>query len=348
MIQPRGARFNRPPFGCRAPARALPFRHPTHTSIGATVLTPTLVTTDLPFPLRVRGKVRDVYDLGDALLMVATDRVSAFDVVMPQPVPRKGEVLTLISAWWFARTADLVPNHLISVDPELIAQRYPALAPLQDEWARRSMLVRKLEPFPVECVVRGYISGSAWKEYREHGTLAGEPLPPDLVESGRLDPPVFSPATKAETGHDENIPFSRMEEILGAEVAGRLREHSLALYGRGREVAAGKAIIIADTKFEFGRDTDGTIRVMDEVLTPDSSRFWPGERYAPGRGQPSLDKQPLRDWLEARTAAGQWNKAYPAPDLPPEVVEATSRRYQEAFHRLTGMTLDEFPLRGEG
>ncbi|HSU15823.1 MAG TPA: phosphoribosylaminoimidazolesuccinocarboxamide synthase [Longimicrobium sp.] len=330
----------------RAPATFPPIR-PAKPSIGATVLTPALVTTDLPFPLRVRGKVRDVYDLGDALLMVATDRVSAFDVVMPQPVPRKGEVLTLISAWWFARTADLVPNHLISVDPGEIAARYPALAPLRDAWARRSMLVRKLDPFPVECVVRGYISGSAWKEYRERGTLAGEPLPAGLRESDRLDPPVFSPATKAETGHDENIPFGRMGEIVGAEVAGTLRAHALALYGRGREVAAGAGIIIADTKFEFGRDGDATIRVMDEVLTPDSSRFWPADTYQPGRGQPSLDKQPLRDWLEELVGRGEWNKAYPAPDLPPEVIDATSARYQDAFRRLTGMTLDEFPLRAE-
>lgn len=287
-----------------------------------------------------------MYDLGDALLMVATDRVSAFDVVMPEPVPRKGEVLTLISAWWFGRTADLVPNHLLSVDPGEIAARYPALAPHREAWARRSMLVRKLEPFPVECVVRGYLSGSAWKEYRETGTLAGEPLPGGLVESARLDPPVFSPATKAETGHDENIPFGRMREIVGAEVAEALRGHSLALYERGRDVAAHAEIIIADTKFEFGRDGDGTIRVMDEVLTPDSSRFWPAESYAAGRGQPSLDKQPLRDWLETLVGRGEWNKAYPAPHLPEEVVEATSRRYQDAFRRLTGMTLDEFPLRG--
>jgi phosphoribosylaminoimidazole-succinocarboxamide synthase len=330
--------------------RLLPFRairSPQKPGFGATVLTPTLVTTDLPFPLRVRGKVRDVYDLGDALLMVATDRVSAFDVVMPQPVPRKGEVLTLISAWWFARTADLVPNHLISVDPDAIADRYPALAPLRDSWARRSMLVRTLDPFPVECVVRGYISGSAWKEYREQGTLAGEPLPAALRESDRLDPPVFSPATKAETGHDENIPFGRMSEIVGAEVAGALRTHALALYGRGRDLAAGAGIIIADTKFEFGRDDRGTIRVMDEVLTPDSSRFWPADSYQPGRGQPSLDKQPLRDWLEERVSRGEWNKAYPAPDLPQSVIDATSARYQDAFRRLTGMTLDEFPLRGE-
>jgi phosphoribosylaminoimidazole-succinocarboxamide synthase len=313
---------------------------------GAILLTPTLVTTDLPFPLRLRGKVRDVYDLGDALLMVATDRVSAFDVVMPNPVPRKGEVLTLISAWWFGRTAGMVPNHLLSVDPDHIAERYPALAPVRETWARRSMLVRKLQPFPVECVVRGYLSGSAWKEYRESGTLAGEPLAQGLRESDRLDPPVFSPATKAETGHDENIPFGRMEEIVGAEVAGELRDRSMALYGRGRDVAAERGIIIADTKFEFGRDDGGAIRVMDEVLTPDSSRFWPAESYAAGRGQPSLDKQPLRDWLEDRVARGEWNKAYPAPELPPEVIRATSERYQDAFRRLTGMTLDEYPIHG--
>jgi phosphoribosylaminoimidazole-succinocarboxamide synthase len=311
-------------------------------------LTPTLVTTDLPFPLLVRGKVRDVYDLGDALLMVATDRVSAFDVVMPNPVPRKGEVLTLISAWWFARTADRVPNHLITVDPDAIAARYPALAESRATWARRSMLVRKLRPFPVECVVRGYISGSAWKEYRDAGTLAGEPLPAGLRESDRLDPPVFSPATKAETGHDENIPFGRMREMVGEGTAEMLRAHSLALYLRGREVAEEKGIIIADTKFEFGEDQDGTLRVMDEILTPDSSRFWPADAYAPGRGQPSLDKQPLRDWLETLTARGEWNKAYPAPDLPPEVVEATSARYRDAFRRLTGMELDDFPLDGGG
>ncbi|MBB4635504.1 phosphoribosylaminoimidazole-succinocarboxamide synthase [Longimicrobium terrae] len=292
----------------------------------------------------MRGKVRDVYDLGDALLMVATDRVSAFDVVMPDPVPRKGEVLTLISAWWFARTAGLVPNHVLSIDPDAIAARYPALAPHRESWARRSMLVRRLTPFPVECVVRGYLSGSAWKEYRETGTLAGEPLPAGLRESDRLDPPVFSPATKAETGHDENIPLSRMAEIVGAEQADRLREASLALYARGRDVAAEAGIIIADTKFEFGTDTDGSIRVMDEVLTPDSSRFWPADRYEPGRGQPSLDKQPLRDWLEELERAGAWNKSPPGPALPPEVVAETSRRYQDAFRRITGVALDDFPL----
>jgi phosphoribosylaminoimidazole-succinocarboxamide synthase len=289
-----------------------------------------------------------VYDLGDALLMVATDRVSAFDVVMPTPIPRKGEVLTLISAWWFARTADLVPNHLLSVDPDDIERMRPELAPHRALWARRAMLVRKLRPFPVECVVRGYLAGSAWKEYRETGTLAGEPLPAGLLESSRLDPPVFSPATKAETGHDENIPFTRMEEILGGEAAARLRDASLALYTRGRDLLAPRGIILADTKFEFGAGADGTLRLMDEVLTPDSSRFWPAESYAAGRGQPSLDKQPLRDWLEGLCARGDWDRAPPGPALPEAVVEETSRRYQDAFRRVTGMALDDFPLADPG
>ena len=304
----------------------------------------TITRTELPLPLLRRGKVRDVYDLGDALLMVATDRVSAFDVVLPQPVPRKGEVLTLISAWWFARTADVVPNHFLSVDPDAIAARYPQLAESRANWARRAMLVRRLQPFPVECVVRGYLAGSAWQEYRERGTLAGEPLPPGLVESARLEPPVFSPATKAEQGHDENIPFAEAERLLGAAEATRLRDASLALYTRGRELAERVGILVADTKFEFGRDADGTVRVMDEVLTPDSSRFWPADQYEPGHAQPSFDKQPLRDWLEERARRGEWNKQPPGPDLPDAVVQETSRRYQEVFRRLTGVALDDFPL----
>jgi phosphoribosylaminoimidazole-succinocarboxamide synthase len=304
----------------------------------------TLSHTDLPVPLLRRGKVRDVYDLGDALLLIATDRVSAFDVVMPQPIPRKGEVLTLVSAWWFRQTQHLVPNHLLSIDADEIADRYPALAPHRALWERRSMLARKLEPFPVECVVRGYISGSAWKEYAESGTLAGGPMPPGLVESDRLVPALFSPATKAEEGHDENIGFERMVEIVGRDVADHLRAASFALYEYGLEVAAERGIIIADTKFEFGRDADGAIRVMDEVLTPDSSRFWPADRYAPGRGQPSFDKQPLRDHLEQLTQTGEWDKQAPAPDLPEWLVRETSERYQEIFRRITGMTLDEFRL----
>ncbi len=304
----------------------------------------TIARTELDLPLLRRGKVRDVYDLGDALLMVATDRVSAFDVVLPQAIPRKGEVLTLISAWWFGHTADLVPNHLISVDPDEIVRLEPELDRSREVWSRRAMLVRKLEPFPVECVVRGYIAGSAWKEYRERGTLAGEPLPPGLVESARLDTPIFSPATKAEEGHDENITFAQVRAMLGDSDAEALRRYSLALYERGRAVAEPRGIIIADTKFEFGRDADGTIRVMDEMMTPDSSRFWPAAEYQAGRPQASFDKQPIRDYLEGLVGAGRWNRQPPAPDLPVEQVEETSRRYQDAFLRITGSTLDEVDL----
>jgi len=307
-------------------------------------LNDTIAQTDLPVPLLRRGKVRDVYDLGDSLLMLATDRVSAFDVVLPQPIPRKGEVLTLISAWWFARTADLVPNHLLTVDPVEIARRHPVLVPTRSVWERRSMLVRKLDPFPVECVVRGYLAGSAWKEYAGSGTLAGEPLPEGLVESARLEPPIFSPATKAEEGHDENITWDHVVDLIGEPAARALREMSLALYLRGREIAELAGIIIADTKFEFGRGANGEIRVMDEILTPDSSRFWPADAYVPGRGQPSYDKQPVRDYLETLVVRGTWNRQPPAPDLPLQQVEETSRRYREAFRRITGTSLDEVDL----
>jgi phosphoribosylaminoimidazole-succinocarboxamide synthase len=311
-------------------------------------VTTAIPRTSLPLPVLRRGKVRDVYDLGDALLMVATDRVSAFDVVMPIPVPRKGEVLTLVSAWWFARTADLVPNHLLSVDPDAIAAEFPVLAPHRAVWERRSMLVRKLEPFPVECVIRGYISGSAWKEYSALGTLAGEPLPRGLRESDRLPEPIFSPATKAEEGHDENITFAEVQRTLGPTDAAALRDASLALYQRGAETTEPRGILLADTKFEFGRDVDGTIRVMDEILTPDSSRFWPADRYEPGRGQPSFDKQPLRDWLEVLVARGEWDRQPPGPQLPASVVGEMSERYQDVFRRLTGVALDEFPLDDPG
>ncbi|HEX7119018.1 MAG TPA: phosphoribosylaminoimidazolesuccinocarboxamide synthase [Longimicrobiales bacterium] len=304
-----------------------------------------IASTRLPFPLVARGKVRDVYDVGgDRLLMVATDRISAFDVVLPQPIPHKGEVLTLITAWWLARLEDITPNHLISVDPAVIAREVPALAGLEAEWARRSMLVRRTEPFPVECVVRGYIAGSAWAEYRRTGTLAGEPLPGGLVESARLEAPIFSPATKAVEGHDENITFEGVRERVGERTAELLRERSLAIYERGREIAAAADIIIADTKFEFGRLPDGTVLLIDEVLTPDSSRFWPKESYAPGRAQPSLDKQPVRDHLESLVERGAWDKRPPAPELPPEVVEATSQRYRDVFRRLTGYALEAFPI----
>jgi phosphoribosylaminoimidazole-succinocarboxamide synthase len=304
----------------------------------------TITRTELPYPLLRRGKVRDVYDLGDALLMVATDRVSAFDVVMPDPIPRKGEVLNLLAAWWFDRIGDLVPVHVLSLDPAEITGRYPTLRPTEGVWRGRSTLVRKLEPLPVECVVRGYIAGSAWKEYAGSGTLAGEPLPAGLIESARLPEPIFSPATKAETGHDENITFLQMADVVGPDVAAHLRDVSFRIYERGRSVAERSGIIIADTKFEFGRDAAGEIHVIDEVLTPDSSRFWPAAEYQAGRGQASLDKQPLRDYLETLVQQGRWDKRPPGPALPDWLVAQTSRQYQSVFRRLTGRSLDEVSL----
>jgi phosphoribosylaminoimidazole-succinocarboxamide synthase len=310
-------------------------------------VTEAIATSELDLPLLRRGKVRDVYDLGDALLMVATDRVSAFDVVMRQPVPRKGEVLTLLSAWWFARIRDVVDTHLISVDPAEIVRRYPGLEETRQHWHRRSMLVRKLAPLPVECVIRGYIAGSAWKEYRASGTLAGEPLPAGLVESGKLPVPIFSPASKAEEGHDENITFRQVTELLGVVTAERLRDLSQRIYEIGRETAAQRGIIIADTKFEFGRGEDGALVLIDEVLTPDSSRFWPADQYRPGSTPPSFDKQPLRDFLERLCERGEWNKQPPPPILPGQVVQETSERYQRVFRLLTGYELNDFPLAGE-
>jgi phosphoribosylaminoimidazole-succinocarboxamide synthase len=293
--------------------------------------------------LVARGKVRDIYDAGaERLLMITTDRISAFDVVLPQPIPRKGEVLTQVTAWWLARLEDITPHHLIAVDPAAILAAVPEAAVLLEGRPYSGMLVHRTRPIPVECVVRGYLAGSAWAEYREHGTLAGEPLPPGLVENARLDPPIFSPATKAAEGHDENITFEEVRRRLGAEMAEELRRRSLAIYERGREVAAARGIIVADTKFEFGVRADGTLLLIDEVLTPDSSRFWPSEGYEPGRAQPSYDKQPVRDYLEGLASEGLWRKQPPAPDLPPAVVEATSARYQDLFLRLTGQTLEEW------
>ena len=301
-----------------------------------------LTESRLPLPLLRKGKVREVYEADrDHLLLVASDRVSAFDIVMREAIPRKGAVLTQISAFWFERLGTGIPSHFLTARTGEILRRFPALEPHRAEITGRTMLVRRTTPVPFECVVRGYISGSAWKEYKESGTLAGEPLPSGLVESGQLEPPVFSPATKEETGHDINVPFDAMVAALGAPLAHRLRDASFAVYGAGREHAATRGIIIADTKFEFGVDAHGELRLIDEVMTPDSSRFWPADDYHPGRSQPSFDKQPLRDWLLALKAAGKWNGEAPPPTLPPEVIAATSRRYLEAFRRLTGFDLPE-------
>jgi phosphoribosylaminoimidazole-succinocarboxamide synthase len=298
--------------------------------------------TDLPFPLLRQGKVREMYDLGDALLMVASDRISAFDCVLPQPIPDKGAVLTQISRFWFDMSGHIVRNHCISADPDEIIRLRPELAATRSGWAGRGMLVEKAKTFPVECVVRGYITGSAWKEYREAGTLAGEPLPEGLIEAQELDPPIFSPATKAETGHDENITFDQMKGILGTKVAEFLREASLELYGFARDYARERGIIIADTKFEFGTSGTGEVLLIDEALTPDSSRFWPADAYAPGATPPSLDKQPVRDYLEELVQAGEWDRSPPAPDLPDEIVQSTSDRYREAYRRLTGEELPDY------
>ncbi|MFQ5530727.1 MAG: phosphoribosylaminoimidazolesuccinocarboxamide synthase [Gemmatimonadota bacterium] len=304
--------------------------------------------TNLPLPLLRQGKVREMYDMGDDLLLVASDRISAFDCVLPQPIPDKGAVLTQMSAYWFDRTRSLVANHCITADPAEIIARRPELAHTRGVWAGRGMLVRPAEPFPVECVVRGYITGSAWKEYRSSGTLAGERLPDGLLEAEQLAPPVFSPATKAEQGHDENITFDQMKQIVGIKVAEHLRSLSLTLYSEARAAAREVGIIIADTKFEFGTTTGGEVLLIDEALTPDSSRFWPTDDCEPGNTPPSLDKQPVRDYLETLVAGGDWNRQPPPPDLPVSVVDATSRRYREAYHRITGGELPDFTRHTRG
>ncbi len=275
-----------------------------------------------------QGKVRDIYDLGRALLIVATDRISAFDVVLPDPVPYKGEVLTQISLFWFDRLGHIVPNHLLTAE---LCDLPDELAVHADALRGRFMIVKKAEVFPVECIVRGYLAGSGWKEYREHGTVCGQALPGGLVESSRLPEPIFTPSTKAAIGdHDENISFERMIEIVGEEHATRLRDASLALYSAARDHAAARGIIIADTKFEFGL-VDGELTLVDEALTPDSSRFWPAEEYEPGHGQPSFDKQFVRDWLEA----SGWDKTPPAPALPEDILAVTAEKYIEAYELLT-------------
>ena len=291
-----------------------------------------LLTLDLPgFPPPKRGKVREVFDLGDRLLFVATDRISAFDCVMPNGIPRKGEVLTQLSHFWFDLTESWLPNHRLAKAGDPL----PAvLAPFEAQLRGRSMIVKKAKPLPIECVVRGYLAGSGWKEYQRSRTVCGIPLPEGLLESSELPEPIFTPATKAETGHDENIPFSKASGLVGADIAVQARDLSLKLYGFARDHARERGIIIADTKFEFGL-FEGKLILIDEVLTPDSSRFWPADRYAPGRGQPSYDKQFVRDYLETLA----WDKTPPAPALPPDVVAKTQAKYLEAYELLTGRPL---------
>jgi phosphoribosylaminoimidazole-succinocarboxamide synthase len=281
---------------------------------------------------RHQGKVRDIYDLGDRLLLVATDRVSAFDVVMNEPIPDKGRILTQLSAFWFRHLADLTPNHVISLKVDDFP---PACAPHRDLLQGRTMLVKKCRPLPVECIVRGFLSGSGWVEYQKTGAIGGLAFPAGLVESARLPEPVFTPSTKAELGtHDENISFAQMAAVVGADLAARVRDLSLALYRRAQEWAEPRGIILADTKFEFGL-ADGALILIDEVLTPDSSRFWPQEDYQPGGPQKSYDKQYLRDYLESLG----WNKLPPPPPLPPEVIANTRARYLQALKALTGEEL---------
>ena len=297
-------------------------------------------TTRLPLFHAARGKVRDVYEVDDdRLLLVATDRVSAFDVVMREAVPYKGIVLTQMTAWWLRQLESEVAHHMISADAKEIIRAVPELAPHHATIAGRSMLVKRAQIFPIECVIRGYISGSAWKEYAAKGTLAGERLASGLVESSRLTPAIFSPATKAATGHDENITIDRMRTVVGDDHARELEELTRTIYDRGRRLAAERGIVIADTKFEFGRWHGKTI-LCDEVLTPDSSRFWPADGYAAGGPQPSFDKQPLRDYLSAERQAGRWNGDAPPPTLPEHIVEATSLRYLDAYRHITGSALD--------
>jgi phosphoribosylaminoimidazole-succinocarboxamide synthase len=299
------------------------------------VATPQMTTvisqTDFPgLKLRGRGKVRDIYELGEKLLIVATDRLSAFDVVLPTPIPDKGKVLTQISLFWFETLANVVPNHVLS------GTEFPgALAPYAASLRGRAMVVRKTDPLPVECVVRGYISGSGWKDYQKTGAICGISLPKGLRESDRLPEPIFTPSTKATTGHDENISFEETVAQIGRPLAEKIRDISLKIYQQASDRAAKHGIIIADTKFEFGLIGDELIWI-DEALTPDSSRFWPADQYAPGKAQPSFDKQYVRDYLERIG----WNKQAPGPELPADVVKATQAKYREAYEKVTGNPLD--------
>jgi phosphoribosylaminoimidazole-succinocarboxamide synthase len=300
----------------------------------------TMLASDLPLVRIGRGKVRDIYAVGeDRVLLLTTDRISAFDVIMAETIPMKGAVLTQLSAWWFDQLGSVVPHHMISADTDVIIDEVPALKGHRASLKGRAMLCKRTKVFPIECVIRGYLSGSAWKEYAAHGTLAGEQLPSGLLESGKLEPAIFSPATKAETGHDENITVARMREIVGIEVTDTLERMTRAVYTTGERSSREHGIIIADTKFEFGRDAGDRIILIDEVMTPDSSRFWAVDVYRPGQPQPSFDKQPLRDYLDAERRAGRWNGEAPPPPLPASVVDATSKRYLEAYRRVTGNEL---------
>ena len=291
-----------------------------------------LLQLDLPGVPKIKsGKVREVFDLGDRLLFVATDRISAFDCVMPNGIPRKGEVLTQLSHFWFGQTESLVPNHLLAKADEPLP---PPLQPFAAQLAGRSMIVKKATPLTIECVVRGYLAGSGWKEYQRSQTVCGIPLPAGLQESSELPAPIFTPATKAETGHDENIPFETAAQLVGANIAERARDLSLSIYNFARDYARQRGIIIADTKFEFGL-FNGELLLIDEVLTPDSSRFWPADKFQPGQAQPSFDKQFVRDYLETLA----WDKSPPAPSLPPLIVSRTQAKYLEAYERLTGRNL---------
>ena len=291
-----------------------------------------LLQLDLPGVPKIKsGKVREVFDLGDRLLFVATDRISAFDCVMPNGIPRKGEVLTQLSHFWFGQTESLVPNHLLAKADEPLP---PPLQPFAAQLAGRSMIVKKATPLTIECVVRGYLAGSGWKEYQRSQTVCGIPLPAGLQESSELPAPIFTPATKAETGHDENIPFETAAQLVGADIAERARDLSLRIYNFARDYARQRGIIIADTKFEFGL-FNGELLLIDEVLTPDSSRFWPADKFQPGQAQPSFDKQFVRDYLETLA----WDKSPPAPSLPSLIVSRTQAKYLEAYERLTGRNL---------
>jgi len=291
-----------------------------------------ILQLELPGVKKLRsGKVRDIFDLGDALLLVASDRISAFDVIMPNGIPRKGEVLTQISHFWFEKFSSLVPNHLLAKASDPLPKN---LQPFAAQLERRSMIVKKAKPLAIECIVRGYLSGSGWKEYKKSQTVCGIKLPGGLTESAELPEPIFTPSTKAEAGHDENISFEQAQKIVGPDLARQASDLSLKIYKAGRDYARQRGIIIADTKFEFGL-SDGKLILIDEVMTPDSSRFWPADQYAPGKGQPSFDKQFVRDYLETL----DWDKTPPGPRLPDDVVAKTSAKYLEAYERLTGKKL---------